>query len=43
MKRIINLMVNGRKVEEVVLDNLHLVDLLRDRFGLTGTKRILSH
>ena len=39
MKQIVELMVNGRKVEEVVPDNMLLVDLLRDRLGQTGAKK----
>ncbi|MCP3970844.1 MAG: 2Fe-2S iron-sulfur cluster binding domain-containing protein [Rhodobacteraceae bacterium] len=38
MKRVVSLKINGREVEEVVPDNLLLVDFLRDRQGLTGTK-----
>ncbi len=34
----ITLRVNGRHVEQVVPDNLLLIDLLRERLGLTGTK-----
>ena len=39
MKRIVNLEINGRAVEEVVPDNMLLIDLLRDRRGLTGAKK----
>ncbi|MDF1717741.1 MAG: 2Fe-2S iron-sulfur cluster-binding protein [Antarcticimicrobium sp.] len=39
MKRIVSLEINGRVVEEVVADNMLLVDLLRDRLGLTGAKK----
>ncbi len=39
MSRIIKLEVNGREVEDVVPDNLLLVDYLRDRLALTGTKK----
>ncbi len=39
MKRIVSLEINGRTVEEIVPDNMLLVDLLRDRQGLTGTKQ----
>ncbi|MCP5036187.1 MAG: 2Fe-2S iron-sulfur cluster binding domain-containing protein [Rhodobacteraceae bacterium] len=39
MKRIVNLNVNGRQVEDVVADSLLLVDYLRDRQGLTGAKK----
>ncbi|MCP5075568.1 MAG: 2Fe-2S iron-sulfur cluster binding domain-containing protein [Rhodobacteraceae bacterium] len=38
MKRIVSLKINGREVEEVASDNLLLVDFIRDRQGLTGTK-----
>ncbi len=38
MSQIIKLKVNGREVEDLVPDNLLLVDYLRDRLGLTGTK-----
>ncbi len=38
MSRIIKLKVNGRKVQDLVPDNLLLVDYLRERLGLTGTK-----
>ena len=38
MSQIIKLKVNGRLVEDLVPDNLLLVDYLRDRLGLTGTK-----
>jgi len=39
MKRIVSLEINGRVAEEVVADNMLLVDLLRDRLGLTGAKK----
>ncbi len=38
MSRIIKLEVNGRVVEDLVPDNLLLVDYLRERLALTGTK-----
>ncbi len=38
MSRIIKLEVNGREVEDLVPDNLLLVDYLRERLALTGTK-----
>ena len=39
MKRIVSVKVNGREVEEVIPDNLLLIDFLRERQGLTGTKQ----
>ncbi len=39
MKRIVSLNVNGRKFEDLIPDNLLLVDYLRERLGLTGTKK----
>lgn len=39
MKHVISLTINGRKTEEVVPDNMLLLDLLRDRRGLTGAKQ----
>jgi 4-hydroxybenzoyl-CoA reductase subunit gamma len=39
MKRIITAKVNGRDVEGVIPDNLLLIDFLRERQGLTGTKQ----
>jgi 4-hydroxybenzoyl-CoA reductase subunit gamma len=39
MKRIVSLSINGRAVEDVVRDNLLLIDFLRERQGLTGTKQ----
>lgn len=39
MKRVVNLTVNGRPVEDVVPDNLLLIDYLREKRGLTGTKQ----
>ena len=38
MSRIIKLRVNDREVEDIVADNLLLVDYLREKLGLTGTK-----
>jgi 4-hydroxybenzoyl-CoA reductase subunit gamma len=35
----VSLIVNGRSREEVIADNLLLLDYLRERRGLTGTKR----
>ena len=35
----VSLAVNGRACEEAVEDNLLLIDYLRERRGLTGTKR----
>lgn len=39
MKRIVSLNVNGRDVDDLIPDNLLLVDYLRERQGLTGTKK----
>ncbi|MCV0429386.1 MAG: 2Fe-2S iron-sulfur cluster binding domain-containing protein [Roseibium sp.] len=39
MKRILNLKINGRAVDDVVPDNLLLVDFLRERQVLTGAKK----
>ena len=39
MTRHVSLAVNGRAREEVLEDNLLLIDYLRSRRGLTGTKR----
>jgi 4-hydroxybenzoyl-CoA reductase subunit gamma len=39
MTRHVSLAVNGRAREEAVEDNLLLIDYLRSRRGLTGTKR----
>jgi 4-hydroxybenzoyl-CoA reductase subunit gamma len=39
MARHVSLAVNGRACEEAVEDNLLLIDYLRERRGLTGTKR----
>ena len=39
MKRILSLLVNGRRREDAVADPLLLIDYLRDLAGLTGTKR----
>ena len=38
MGKAVTLRVNGRLVEQIVPDNLLLIDLLRERLGLTGTK-----
>jgi 4-hydroxybenzoyl-CoA reductase subunit gamma len=38
-KRLLSLDVNGRTYEEAVPDHALLVDVLRDRLGLTGTKQ----
>jgi len=35
----VSLTVNGRRREEALEDNLLLIDFLRERRGLTGTKR----
>jgi 4-hydroxybenzoyl-CoA reductase subunit gamma len=39
MASLVSLAVNGRACEEAVADNLLLIDYLRERRGLTGTKR----
>ncbi len=39
MKRIVSLSLNGRNVDDVVPDNMLLIDWLRERRGLTGTKQ----
>lgn len=39
MKRIVSLKLNGQTVDDVVSDNLLLVNFLRDKHGLTGTKK----
>ena len=39
MAQCVTLAVNGRAREEAVEDNLLLIDYLRERRGLTGTKR----
>ena len=39
MKRVVSLTVNGREVEDIIPDNLLLIDYLRERRGLTGTKQ----
>ena len=38
-KRILSLVVNGRRREEAVSDSTLLLDLLREQLGLPGTKR----
>jgi 4-hydroxybenzoyl-CoA reductase subunit gamma len=38
MKSILSLTLNGRARDDVVADNMLLVDYLRERAGLTGTK-----
>jgi 4-hydroxybenzoyl-CoA reductase subunit gamma len=38
MKTVLSLTLNGRMRDDVVPDNLLLVDYLRERVGLTGTK-----
>ncbi len=38
-KRLLSLVVNGRRREEAVADNLLLIDWLREGAGLTGAKR----
>ncbi|MGI6205309.1 MAG: (2Fe-2S)-binding protein [Anaerovoracaceae bacterium] len=38
-KRIISLTINGDPVVAVVSDNMTLLDFLRDKLGLTGTKK----
>lgn len=39
MKRIVSLDINGQAIDDVVPDNLLLMDFLRERQGLTGTKK----
>ncbi|MCD8162446.1 MAG: (2Fe-2S)-binding protein [Synergistaceae bacterium] len=39
MKRIINFKLNGENVEELVADNITMVDFLRQKMHMTGTKR----
>ena len=39
MKRVLSFTVNGDPVEIVCKDNMTLLDLLRDKLGLTGTKK----
>ena len=39
MKRIVTLRVNGRSREDAIEDGALLLDYLRERLGLTGTKR----
>ena len=39
MKRIVTLRVNGRRREDAIEDGALLLDYLRERLGLTGTKR----
>jgi 4-hydroxybenzoyl-CoA reductase subunit gamma len=39
MKRLVSFIVNGRRREDAVADNLLLIDYLREAAGLTGTKR----
>lgn len=38
-KSVISLTINGDSVDAIVKDNLTLLDFLRDRLGLTGTKK----
>ena len=39
MKQIVSLKINGQTVDDVVPDNSLLMDFLRDKQGLTGTKK----
>lgn len=39
MKRLVSLVINGRRREDAVADNFLLLDYLREVVGLTGTKR----
>ncbi|HEY6863730.1 MAG TPA: 4-hydroxybenzoyl-CoA reductase subunit gamma, partial [Burkholderiales bacterium] len=39
MKRLVSLLLNGRRREDAVADNLLLLDYLRETAGVTGTKR----
>ncbi|HEX9843493.1 MAG TPA: 2Fe-2S iron-sulfur cluster-binding protein [bacterium] len=38
MKTLVSLIINGRRREEAVSGSELLIELLRDRLGLTGTK-----
>lgn len=38
-KRIVSFILNGDPTEVIVKDNMTLLDLLRDKLGLTGTKK----
>jgi 4-hydroxybenzoyl-CoA reductase subunit gamma len=38
-KRLVSLVVNGRRRDEALADNVLLIDWLREVLGLTGTKR----
>lgn len=39
MKRVLSFILNGDPIEVVCKDNMTLLDLLRDKLGLTGTKK----
>ena len=39
MKRVLSFTLNGDPIEVVYKDNMTLLDLLRDKLGLTGTKK----
>jgi len=39
MKRMIHLKINGKEVDDVIDDSLLLIDYLREKLGLTGTKQ----
>jgi 4-hydroxybenzoyl-CoA reductase subunit gamma len=39
MKRLLSFVLNGRRREDAVADNLLLLDYLRETAGVTGTKR----
>jgi len=39
MKRLLSFVLNGRRREDAVADNLLLIDYLRETAGVTGTKR----
>ena len=39
MKRILSVLLNGRRREDAVADDMLLLDYLRETAGLTGTKR----
>ena len=39
MKRLVSLIVNGRRREDALADNVLLIDYLREILGLTGVKR----
>ena len=42
-KRVLSFTLNGDPTEVIVKDNMTLLDLLRDKLGLTGTKKGCEH